>query len=122
MVEFLGWVGFLLLLATLLPFVLRRLPLKGQDTSFWVKSHHSLALACVAVLSFHGLWALTGRRGLRWGARANLEGDIITGILTLALLVAVYFLAAAAARKKTFRRTHCGLVGLLILLVFLHVF
>jgi hypothetical protein len=119
MVKLLGWIGFLLLVGTLLPFVLRRLHLPG--VKFFARCHHALALASLSVLTLHGFFALTGKRGWQWGKLAHLKGDMLTGMISWLVLLAVVVLALLAARKKPFTRNHCWLVGLLVVLVLFHV-
>ncbi|MFZ5646036.1 MAG: hypothetical protein ACOY30_00250 [Bacillota bacterium] len=119
MVKLLGWIGFLLLAGLLLPFVLSRLRLPGFK--FFARCHHALALASLAVLTLHGFLALTGKRGWQWGKLAHLKGDMLTGVISWLVLLAVVALALLAARKKPFSRTHCWLVGVLVVLVLYHV-
>jgi len=121
MVEFLGWLGFLLLISTLMPFFLRRLHLWRKEVTFLARNHHHLALTCLAVLTLHGFWALNGRRGWGWGARIHVKDEMISGVLTWSVLLAVCLLALIAFRQRTFSRTHCWLVGLLVLLVLYHI-
>ncbi|MHB8156949.1 MAG: hypothetical protein ACYDEQ_06095 [Desulfocucumaceae bacterium] len=117
MVELLGWLGFLLLAMTLLPFVLKRLPVKSDN--FFCKHHPALAIASVAVLTLHGILALTGRHGWQWLARFN--GDMLTGLSAWLVLLAVVLLALYMLGKKHLLRRHCWLAIALVLLVFLHV-
>ncbi|SHI70326.1 hypothetical protein SAMN02745219_00885 [Desulfofundulus thermosubterraneus DSM 16057] len=119
MVEFLGWLGLLLLIGTLMPFFLRRLHLWQREVTFLARIHHYLALTCLVVLTLHGLWALNGRRG--WGAWIHVKAEMISGVLTWSILLAVCMLALTSLRQKRFSRTHCWLVGLLVLLVFYHI-
>ncbi|SFQ99518.1 ferric reductase-like transmembrane domain-containing protein [Desulfoscipio geothermicus] len=121
MIEFLGWLGFTLLVSTLMPFLLRRLKFWRKGLTFWVRYHHHLALACLAVLTLHGLEALNGRRGWGWGARVHYQNEIISGILAWLVLLVVSVLALSAFRQIPFKRNHCWLVGLLVLLVLYHV-
>ncbi|AGL02178.1 ferric reductase-like transmembrane domain-containing protein [Desulfoscipio gibsoniae] len=119
MIEFLGWLGFTLLVSTLMPFLLRRLKLWRKGLTLGARYHHHLALACLAVLTLHGFGALNGRRG--WGARLNFQNEIISGIFAWMVLLAISMLALSAFRQKPFKRTHCWLVGLLVLLVLYHI-
>lgn len=118
MVEPLGWLGLSLLICTLMPAVLRRVPLWREGLLFFSRHHHSLALACFAVLSLHGLWALLGRKGWGWGALSR----VFSGSVTWFVLLAVIILAIAAASQRPFRKTHCRVVALLAMLVLIHVF
>ncbi|MCL6611696.1 MAG: hypothetical protein K6T66_09185 [Peptococcaceae bacterium] len=119
MAKLLGWAGFLLLAGTLLPFVLRRLRLPG--VKFFARCHHKLAIASLAALTLHGFLALSGKRGWQWGKLAHLKGDILTGVISWSVMLAVVALALLATRKKPFSRTHCWLVGVLVVLVLFHV-
>lgn len=121
MVKLLGWIGFFLLAGLLLPFVLRRLRLWELGWKFFTRCHHVLALASLPVLTLHGFLALTGKRGWQWGKLAHLKGDMLTGVISWLVLLAVVALALLAARKKQFSRTHCWLVGVLVVLVLYHV-
>lgn len=118
MVEPLGWLGLVLFICTLMPFVLRRTLQWREGLFFFSRYHHFLALACLAVLTLHGLWALFGRKG--WG-RGALE-HVFSGSVTWLILLSVVALAIAAAGRKPFRKSHCWLVVLLALLVLIHVF
>lgn len=121
MAELLGWVGFVLLAGTLVPFILRRLKLWRKEPAFWSRHHHHLALTCLAVLTLHGLVALIGRRGWGWGARVHWQNEIASGVLAWLVLLAVCGLALSACRQRPFKRTHCWLAGLLVLLVLYHI-
>ncbi|MBF7084224.1 hypothetical protein IT084_14815 [Desulfallas sp. Bu1-1] len=121
MIEFLGWLGFVLLVGTLMPFLLRRLKLWRKESAFGARYHHHLALTCLAVLTLHGLWALNGRRGWGWGARVHFQNEIISGAFAWLVLLAICVLALSAFRQRPFKRTHCWLVGLLVLLVLYHI-
>lgn len=119
MVSALGWLGLFLLggvLATLIP---RRLSLRGRVGNILIRGHHTLALACAVVLGFHGLWALVGRRGWRWGGRTHFAWDLTTGLIALSLLAAICLLAASV-RQKGGSRAHCRLVGPMVIAVLLH--
>lgn len=122
MVEILGWTGFLLLICTLLPFVLRHLRVWRSGALLFSRYHHSLALAGAAILTLHGFLALTGRHGWGWGALSRSQNMIFTGAITWVVLLAVIILALIAARQKPFTKTHCTVVILLALLVIVHVF
>lgn len=78
MVKLFGWIGFLLLAVVMLPFALRRLRLPGLK--FFVRCHHSLALASLSVLTLHGFLALAGKRGWQWDRLAYLKGDQLVGV------------------------------------------
>lgn len=126
MTALLGWIGIFLLTGTVLPFILRRLPLRGAEAAFFSLCHHWLALSGLSVLTLHGLIALAGRRHRgRYGHPDHwdsvLGGDILTGVLSWLVLLAVVILAAQAVRKKPFPRTHCWLVGLLAVMIAIHV-
>ena len=120
MITLLGWLGFWLLLSTLAPFVLRRLPFPGAKGAFFARNHHTMALACLSVLTLHGLWALSGRKGWGWGAKLHLKGALFSGTLAWLALLAVFLLALAASRQKPFSRVHCAWVIVLLLFVFYH--
>ncbi len=117
MIKILGWIGLLLFLSTLIPFVMRRLRPRRAAASFFFRHHHSLALACFGVLTLHGLWALLGRRGWGWGAR----GDTISGVIAWLAVLAAVALASVAARRSPFPRAHCRVAALLFFLVLIHV-
>ncbi|MFZ5633397.1 MAG: hypothetical protein ACOY40_11170 [Bacillota bacterium] len=123
MTESLGWIGFGLLISTLIPFIRRRLRPGRAGAAFFSRHHHSLALACLAVLTLHGLWALTGRKGWGWGwgALTHLKGDALSGVFAWLAILTVVILATAFSRKKPFPRTHCPVVAILVLLVLIHV-
>lgn len=121
MVEFLGWIGFFLFISTLIPFVMYRLRLGLSGGNFFIRYHHSLALASLVVVILHGILALTGKRGWQWGKLAQLNGDILTGITSWSVMLVIVVLAVFAIRKKLFTRSHCWLVGLLVALVLYHV-
>jgi hypothetical protein len=118
-VEPLGFIGLLLFASTLVPFIARRLGLGHPGPKFFAKHHHSLALASLVVLFFHGVTALTGRHGWQWGRL--LHGDILTGVISLLVMLAVVVLALASGKRKPFPRTHCWLVVLLIISVIFHI-
>lgn len=122
MVEFWGWTGFLLLICTMAPFVLRRLRICRTAAVMLTRYHHSLALAGAAVLTLHVFLALTARHGWGWGALSKSQNMIFTGILTWLALMAVIILALTASRQKSSVKTHCRVVVLLVLLVTVHVF
>lgn len=122
MIQLLGWLGFLLYISTLAPFVLRRLRLWPSGASFFSLRHHGLALASLAVLTLHGFLALTGRQGWGWGIRAKHYSIILSGTFAWIALIAVAVLAMAVARQKPFPRTHCLIAALLLLLALIHVF
>ncbi|MCL4440952.1 MAG: ferric reductase-like transmembrane domain-containing protein [Firmicutes bacterium] len=125
MTELLGGIGLVLLISTLLPYVLRRLRLWETGASFFARCHHWLALTGTSVLTLHGLLALTGRRN-RWGYGQTdrwdsfLGGGILTGLISWLLLLAIVILAMQAVKKKPFPRTHCWLVGLLVVMLIFH--
>ena len=112
MLEFLGWVGFLLLLISLIPFLLRRLRLWPEGKA-WTRNHHRLALACLGVLTLHGVLALERLHGR--GARYHIFAQVTSGVLTWLVLLAICLVAVSAYKKKTFSRSHCWLAALLIL-------
>ena len=120
MVEFLGWIGFLLFIGTLVPFFSRRMRLSGAAALSFSRYHHSIALASLVVLTLHGFLAVTSRRG--WGAWAHLNSTILSGTLAWAALAAVVAIALLMSRKKPFVKTHCWVVILLVLLIISHVF
>lgn len=122
MVELWGWTGFLLLICTMAPFVLRRLRLWRTAAVMLSRYHHTLALAGAAVLTLHGFFALTARHGRGWGALSNSQSMIFTGIITWLVLMAVTILALTATRQKPSVKTHCWVVVLLVLMVTVHVF
>lgn len=122
MVELLGWTGFLLLICTLAPFVLRRLRIWRSAAVMFTRYHHSLALAGAAALTLHGFLALTARHGWGWRALSRSQNMIFTGIMSWLVLLAVIILALIAARQKPIDKTHCRVVILLVLLVTVHVF
>jgi hypothetical protein len=127
--ELTGVLGFLLLLGTLLPFMLRRLGLWKEGADFFKRRHHSLALLGLAVLTLHGLSALSGRlhgvngRHGHGGGQLNwfIGGEMLTGLISWLALLSVIALALLAVRRKPFPRTHCWVVGLLGLLVLSHI-
>jgi len=121
MVKFLGWIGFILFVSTLFPYFVRRLHLWQPGVKFFTRYHHSLALASLVVLTLHGIFVLTGKRGWQWGKLAHLKGDMLTGVISWSVLLAVVVLALFAVRQQPFPRTHCWLVGLLVVLVLYHV-
>ncbi len=115
MLELLGWIGLLLLLISLTPFLLRRLWPQGTA---WARYHHRLALACLGVLTLHGVLALNLPRGR--GVRSHFLAQITSGVLTWVILLVICLLAISAYRNKTFSRHHCWLAALLILGLALH--
>lgn len=125
MTELLGGIGLLLLISTLVPFILRRLRILKTGASYFARCHHWLALTGTVVLTLHGLLALTGRRhgwgygqaGL-WGSL--LRGDILTGLISWLVLLAIVIFAMQAVKKSPFPRTHCWLVGLLAVMLIFH--
>lgn len=76
MVEFLGWLGFLLFASTLIPFVMSRLRLWDLGAKIFTRYHHSLALASLVVLTLHGISALIGKRGWQWSKLLHLNGNL----------------------------------------------
>jgi hypothetical protein len=122
MVELLGWLGFLLFASTLIPFVMRRLKPRQPVTTIFTRLHQSLALTSLFVLTFHGLFALMGRHGWRWGNLFYLKGEMVTGVIGWLGLLAVVLLALLASRKKTFHHTHCWFVILPVVATLAHVF
>lgn len=122
MVTILGWVGLLLLISTLMPFIIKRFGLWRNGLSIFSLYHHALALFCFMALTLHGLWALTGKRGWGWGAQLHFKGVMLSGIFTWLALLTVVVLATAFSRQKPAPRTHCLVVILLVLLVLIHVF
>lgn len=123
MVEFLGWLGLLLFICTLIPFISRRLGIQNSAYNFFARHHRTLAFASLAALFLHGVAALShaGGRGWQWGKPAHFQGDVITGALGWSLMLAVVILAARATRKKPFAKTHCWLAVLLVISIFVHV-
>lgn len=117
MIKILGWLGFLLFISTLVLFFQRRLS-PGKAARLFARHHHSLALACLGVLTLHGLWALLGRRGWGWGA----WGTVPSGVIAWLVLLAAVILATSCPRELPFRRIHRWVVVLLGLLVTGHVF
>jgi hypothetical protein len=122
MVQFMGWLGFWALVGSMVPLVLRRLRLQQMKAKYYTRYHHYLALASLGLLSLHGILALGGggygwRRGFRWHFN-----DIMLGIITWSVLFAVCLLAIKAGRQVPFPRTHCWLVALLVVFLFLHAF
>lgn len=122
MVEFLGWLGFLLFIGTLVPFFLRRMRLRGAAALSFSRYHHSIALASLVVLTLHGFLALTSRRNWGWGAGAHLKCTMLSGVLAWAALAAVVAIALLVSRKKPYAKAHCWVVVLLVLLTISHVF
>ncbi|MFZ5648559.1 MAG: hypothetical protein ACOY30_13165 [Bacillota bacterium] len=118
MTEFLGWTGFVILLSTLVPFVLRRVGKYSAPASFFTRRHHFFALASFMVLTLHGLWALFGRKGWGWGAKEN----TLSGLAAWLLLLSVIVLAERYAGKRPLQRTHCGVAALMVALAFYHAF
>lgn len=122
MVGFLGWIGFLLLIFTYVPFALRRFGLWRNGLSFFALHHHSIALSCFTVLTLHGIWALIGRRGWGWRAKLHFEGAMLSGGITWLILLAVVVLAISLSRQRPLLKIHCLVVILLVLLVLNYVF
>mgnify|MGYP000924415965 FL=1 len=122
MINLSGWLGLLLLFTTLIPFILRRLQLAWPGRLFFSSNHHALALVCLALLTLHGFWALTGGRGWGWGGRAHFAQSTLSGVLAWLALLAVIMPALAADKQKPFPRTHCWVALGLGLLVLNHVF
>ncbi|TEB11260.1 hypothetical protein Pmgp_01795 [Pelotomaculum propionicicum] len=122
MVEFLGWIGFLLFLGTLVPFFTRRIRLNGASIKLLSQNHHAIALASLAALTLHGFFALSSGRHWGRGAGVHVNGNILSGVLAWTALAAVVAIALKASRHKPFVRTHCLVVILLALLVTVHVF
>lgn len=126
MTELLGVIGFILFLGTLLPFLLRRLRLWEEGAALFTRWHHSLALSSLAVLTMHGLFALSGRlhggrNGYGHGGGGFFGGDVLTGLISWLVLLSVVALGVLAARKKPFPRTHCLVVGVLGIMVLWHI-
>lgn len=124
MTEFLGGIGLLLIFITLFPFILRRLSL-WKPGAFFARCHHWLALTGTAVLTLHGLVAVTGGRHGRGDGHADqwggfLRDDMLTGVISWLVLLAIVVLALRAAKKKPFPRAHCWLVGLLAVMLAFH--
>ena len=122
MVDFFGWIGFLLFIGTLVPFFSRRMRLNRAAAVSFSRYHHSIALASLVVLTLHGLLALTSRRHWGWGAQAHLNSTILSGALAWATLAVVVAIALLVSRKKPLFRTHCWVVVLLVLLIISHIF
>jgi len=118
MVEFLGWIGLILFISTLIPFAVRRLHLRPTGVKFFTRHHHSLALICLVTLSLHGFVALSVKRGWQWGKM----GNFMTGVVTWLVLLTIVMLALTAIKQKPFPRTHCWLVVLLVVLILSHTF
>jgi len=121
LVEFLGSIGLLLFIGTLVPFFLRRIRLGRAAALSFSRYHHSIALASLVVLTLHGFLALTIRRHWGWGALTHLKSTILSGFFAWAALVAVVVIAMITSRRKPFVRTHCWVVVLLILLTLSHI-
>ncbi len=119
MMQLLGWLGFLLLIATLLPFILRRCGINNPYKSF-SRNHHLLALSSLAVLTLHGILALTWH-GRGWGARAHIDVNAFSGVLSWLALFAICLLALQSYRRKPSPRTHCRIVVLLVIFIAVHV-
>ena len=117
MIEVLGWLGFLLLVGVLVPFILRLLKTGKKVRLYFVKNHHFMAMSALGVLTLHGFLVLNVGRGWRWGALNHFRGDLFTGLMAWAVFFTICLLALAKVKRKT----HCWLVGLLILLTLLHV-
>jgi len=117
MLELLGWIGLLLLIVSLAPFLLRRLHLWPQGDT-WSRIHPRLTFTCLAVLTLHGVLALNILRGR--GAHFHFQAQINTGILAWLVLITICLIAFAAYKRKTVSRTHCWMAGLLVLALFLH--
>lgn len=122
MLEFTGWLGFWLLIGTMLPFILRRVNLRRVEAMFFSRNHHDFALFTLLVLTIHGLLALTVKRGWGRGAFLLLKGDALSGLFAWSVLAAVVLLAVVLTTRKSSLRAHCWLAGLLVLLVLNHVF
>lgn len=121
MIQFMGWLGFWVLVGSMVPLIMRRLRLQQMKAKFYTRYHHYLALASLGLLSLHGLLALGGGYGWRRGFRGHFD-EFILGSITWAVLFAVCLLAIKAVRQGPFPRTHCWLVGLLVVFMFLHAF
>lgn len=122
MLGFTGWLGFWLLVGTLLPFILRRINVRRVEALFFSRNHHYLALVTLLALTVHGLLALTGKRGWGWGARVYLQNQIFSGVSAWFALAAVVLLAWVTAPRSPGLKFHCWVAALLVLLVFIHVF
>ena len=123
--ELLGWLGLLLLLATLLVCLMRRTGPGGNWRAALLRYHKNLALAALTVLTLHGLLALSGGNGFghgygRGGGGAHFLSFITSGILSWALLLTICLLALNIARKKSYFRGHCWLVIPLIFITMLY--
>lgn len=114
----LGWLGFFLLVGTLMPFLLRRFGLWKIGEVFFSRQHPLLAISCIAALTLHGLWGLLGRHG--WGAGLHLGYSAFSGVLAWLALLGVILLALYSLGRKPFPRTHCWLVAVLVILTFNH--
>ncbi|MDA8227084.1 MAG: hypothetical protein M0T74_05165 [Desulfitobacterium hafniense] len=119
MVELLGWIGLFLFAGTLFPFITRRVGLRHLGIRFYTKYHCLLALTSLAVFILHGLTALIEGQGLQW--ERLLHTDILTGFISLLLMLIIVILAMASVRRMPFRRTHCKLAILLVVFFFLHI-
>lgn len=120
MMQLLGWLGFLLLIATLVPFILRRCGINSATYNLFSRNHHLLALSSLAVLTLHGILALTWH-GRGWGARAHIDANAFSGVLSWLALFAICLLALQSYRRKPFPRTHCRIVVLLVILIAVHI-
>ncbi len=122
MVELLGWLGLLLFASTLLPFVIRRFKPRQPLATIFTRSHKSLALTSLVVLTLHGILALIGKHGWQWSNLLYLKGAMLTGLISWLGLLAVVLLALFAIRKKPFPRTHCWFAILPVVATLSHVF
>lgn len=123
MTELLGWIGLGLFISTLVPFIRRRLRPKLTRADFFSRRHHALALACLAVVTLHGISALTAERGHGWrhGNGNGLEHMVFLGVLAWLALLTVILSAAVCSRKKPASRVHCLVVIIPVLLTLIHI-
>lgn len=124
MKELLGWIGFLLLLGTYLPFLLRRLPvistMAGSLRTVLARLHHRIALGGLIILALHGLLMLLDRPGWQWGWLNHRGEAIYSGVLAWIVMLLVVIFAVYRYKQALPLRLHCWLAGLLVLLVLMH--
>ncbi|GBF33019.1 hypothetical protein DCCM_2116 [Desulfocucumis palustris] len=121
MLELLGWLGLLLIASALAPLLLKYCRARREPWIFLRRHHHYIALASLAILTLHGLLALTWRPGRGWGARGRHAEMISTGVLAWAVLLAICLLALYYRHKNQKSRIHCWLAALLLALLLLHI-
>ncbi|OPX86510.1 MAG: hypothetical protein A4E53_02943 [Pelotomaculum sp. PtaB.Bin104] len=121
MVELLGWLGILLFIATLARFVLRCLRWSNAARATIRRYHHILAVASFVILTVHGIFALFEETIWQWGKAMRHQGELLTGLISWLVLLALVSLSTTAAKKGLLSRKHGWLVGLLVVAVFIHI-